>query len=365
MTPAVNSSPAAATSAGTADLPLDDRGLPPASRLASWLKTRAAWIFLLDVGLVALFAIVTPEHVFWSVENTKNLLLSLSEGLLLALGLTMMLGAGIFDLSLGANLVLSSVVGAKVMLLFQGTAGDAASYHPLGLAVVLGATACIATGLLFGLVNGLIIAVGGVNSLIATLATLGIGTGIADLITKGTDVGGLPVSLQSDIGQSTIFNLIPVPAIAALVAFGALWIVVRYLRYGLRVQAIGSSSAAAERAGVRVRTHLISLTVLAGGLAGTAAFIDLTRFASTSLPGHQNDALNAVTAAVIGGTLLEGGSIAIVGTLWGACLAVILQTGLVLSGVSAYWQLIVVGGVLLIAVLLDRISLRRRASARG
>jgi ribose transport system permease protein len=365
MTPAATPSPKAETPAGTTEQPLDDRGLPPASRLASWLRTRSAWILLLDVGLIVLFAIVTPDHVFWSVENTKNLLLSLSEGLLLALGLTMMLGAGIFDLSLGANLVLSSVVGAKVMLLFQGTAGDAASYHPLGLAIVVGAAACMATGLLFGLINGLIIAVGGVNSLIATLATLGIGTGIADLITQGTDVGGLPASLQSGIGQSTIFNLIPVPAIAALVAFGVLWVVVRYLRYGLRVQAIGSSSTAAERAGVRVRAHLISLTMLAGGLAGIAAFIDLSRFASTSLPGHANDALNAVTAAVIGGTLLEGGRIAIVGTLWGACLAVILQTGLVLSGVSAYWQLIVVGGVLLIAVLLDRIALRRRASAHS
>jgi ribose transport system permease protein len=340
--------------------PIDDRALVPASRLASWLKTRAAWILLFDVALVVLFTIITPDHVFSTTANVKNLLLGLSEGLLLALGLTMMLGAGIFDLSLGANLVLSSVVGAKVMLMFETAGGG---FHSAWPAIALGALACVATGALFGLVNGLIIAVADVNSLIATLATLGIGTGLADLITGGTDTGGLPVPLQTNIGLRT-FGIVPLPAIAALVALAILWAVVRYTRYGMRVQAIGSSRAAAERAGLRVRGQLISLTVLAGALAGIAGFVDLSRFGSTSLNGHPSDALNAVTAAVIGGTLLEGGRISVIGTLWGACLAVVLQTGLVISGVSAFWQLIVVGVVLLVAVVLDRIAFRRRAQAR-
>ena len=269
----------------------------------------------------------------------------------------MMLGAGIFDLSLGANLVLSSVVGAKVMLLFPASGGSPAP------AIIVGLAACLATGLLYGLINGLIIAVIGINSLIATLATLGIGTGIADLLTSGTDLGGLPAQIQTDIGLRS-FGVVPLPSVVALAAVVVLWAVVRYTRYGLRVQGIGSSRAAAERASLRVRAYLISLTVMAGGLAGIAGFIDLTRFGSTTLAGRPNDALNAVTAAVIGGTLLEGGYISIIGTLWGACLAVILETGLVISGVSAFWQLIVVGFVLLVAVALDRVTVRRRARAR-
>jgi len=356
MTPLRNQPSVPATDQA-AQQPVDDRALVPVSRLAAWLKTRAAWILLLDIALVILFTLVTPHHVFATTANVKNVLLALTEALLLALGLTMMLGAGIFDLSLGANLVLSSVVGAKVMLLFQTAGGS------IGAAIVVGAIACVITGLLYGLVNGLIIAVADVNSLIATLATLGIGTGIADLLTGGTDVGGLPVQLQTDIGLRT-FSVVPLPAVAALAALAILWAVVRYTRYGLRVQGIGSSRAAAERAGLRVRAHLISLTMLGGGLAGIAGFVDLTRFGSTSLAGHPNDALNAVTAAVIGGTLLAGGYISIVGTLWGACLAVILETGLVISGVLAFWQLIVVGVVLLVAVVLDRITARRRARAR-
>jgi len=346
------------------DDPRDDRALEPPSRLAMWLKTRAAWVFVLDAGLVALFTAVTPNHVFWSTANAQALLLAMSETLLLALGLSMLLGAGIFDLSLGANLVLSAVVGATAVEQFQGVHGDASSYQNVVLAVLVGALACVASGVLFGLVNGLVIAVGDVNSLIATLATLGIGTGMAELIANGSDVAGMPVSLQTNIGLRRVVG-IPVPALAGLAALVVLWAVVRWCRYGLRVQAIGSSRSAAERAGIRVRLHLVSLTILAGGMAGVAGFIDLSRFGATSLSGHSNDALNAVTAAVIGGTLLEGGSISIIGTLWGAALAVILQSGLVLSGVSSFWQLIVTGFVLLLAVLLDRVAMARRAHGHG
>lgn len=343
--------------------PADDRALPRESVVARWLRTRAAWIFLLDIALIAVFTAISRDHVFFSLASFQSLGISMSEGLLLAVGMSMLLGAGIFDLSIGANLVLSSVIGAKVIASFQAVPGDPTSYADPGIAILLGFMACIATGALFGLVNGLIVAVGGVNSLIATLATLGIGTGAAYLISGGSDVSAMPPVLQEEFGLRMVGGVIPLPAIVAGGALVVLWTVVRYLRYGLRVQSIGSSRTAAERAGIPVRSYLISLTVLAGVLASLAGFIDLSKFASTSLAGHGNDALAAVTAAVIGGTLLEGGHISIVGTLWGAALAVILQSGLVISGVSSFWQLIAVGFVLLLAVLLDRVAARRRERA--
>jgi ribose transport system permease protein len=337
----------------------DDRATKPSHPLVRWLKTRAAWILILDILLVVFFTLLSRDHVFGSVANAQSLLLSVSQVMLLALGLAMMLGAGIFDLSLGANLVLSSVMGALVIRQFQSTPGDLTSYHDIGTATVLGLLACIATGALFGLVNGVFIAVFKINSLISTLATMGIGTGVALLVTGGSDISGMPPSLQLDIGLKMI-GIVPVPAIAALVTAVILWLVVRYTRYGLRVQGIGSSSIAAERAGIRVPRYLFSLTLLGGVLAGIAGFIDLTRFSSTAIAGHANDGLGAVTAAVIGGTLLEGGRISITGAVWGTGLAVILQTGLVIVGVSAFWQLIVVGVVLLGAVVLDRFAAVRR-----
>ena len=338
----------------------DDRGRPAASPVLTWLKTRGAWILLLDLALVALFTGLSDNHVFWSEASAQALLLGMSEILLLALGLTMMLGAGIFDLSLGSNLVLSSAVGALVMHRFQSTPGDATAYGSPWAAILVGLLAAVATGLVFGLVNGVLIAYGGINSLIATLGTMGIGTGVALLLSNGTDVGSLPVALQTDIGLKNV-GPVPIPAFLAIAVALILWGVVRYTRYGMRIRAIGSERASAERAGIRVRRYLLSLTLLGGLLAGLAGFIDLSRFGSTSVSGHNNDALTAVTAAVIGGTLLEGGFISISGAVWGAALGVILQSGLVILGVSSFWQLIVVGAVLLVAVLLDRLTSLHRS----
>lgn len=343
----------------------DDRATRPVNPLVRWIRTRAAWILLFDIALFALFTALSRNNVFFSAANAESLLISVSQILLLALGLAMMLGAGIFDLSLGANLVLSSVVGAMVIKSFQSVPGDSSSYHDIPLAAVAGFLACVGTGIVFGLVNGVIIAFGKVNSLIATLGTLGIGTGVALLIAGGSDVSGMPTELQLAIGLNAV-GIVPIPAIAAIAAAIILWVVVRFTRYGMRTQAIGSSRTSAERSGIRVRAHLLSLAVLGGGLAGMAGFIDLARFGSTALQGHANDALGAVTAAVIGGTLLEGGRISIWGAVWGAALAIILRAGLVILGVSAFWQLIVVGAVLLVAVLLDRLAaVRRTRSARA
>ena len=99
--------------------PVDDRALRPATVLSNLLRSRATWVLALDVVLVGIFTLVSDDNVFFSVANGQSLLLGATQALLLALGLAMMLGAGIFDLSLGANLVLSSVVGALVVQNFQ------------------------------------------------------------------------------------------------------------------------------------------------------------------------------------------------------------------------------------------------------
>jgi ribose transport system permease protein len=319
------------------------------------LGTRATAILILDVILFIIFTAVKP--VFASLASVQTLLLSGTEALLLAVGLAMLLGAGIFDLSLGANLVLSSVVGAEA---FKAIAPASATgtYPNFALAFVVCLVVCIATGAVYGLVNGLLVAYGQMNALIVTLGTLGIGTGLAYVISGGSDVSPLPAPIEEDFGLRTVAD-IPVAALIAIVIAILLYLVVRFTQFGMRTEAIGSSRLAADRVGIKVPRHLIKLTILAGALAGLAGFVDLSHFASTSLAGHANDALNAVTAAVIGGTLLEGGKISIPGAIWGTGLAVILQGGLVIAGVSSYYQLIAVGTVLIVAVGLDKISFVR------
>jgi ribose transport system permease protein len=145
-----------------------------------------------------------------------------------------------------------------------------------------------------------------------------------------------------------------VPAGVAAVVIVLLALMVRTSRFGMRTLALGSSRVAARRAGLRVERHLVVLFALAGMLAGLAALIDLSRFATTNVSGHQTDALAAIGGAVIGGTSLFGGRVSLIGGVFGAMLAVILQVGLVIVGLAAFYQLIVVGAVLIISVHIDQ-----------
>src|SRR5262249_45828344 len=154
--------------------------------------------------LVIIFGLLSREHVFWSVANLQALLLGGTEALLLALGLALLLGGGVFDLSLGANVVLSSVVGALVIQDIVGPFNVTGAYPNLALAITLGFVAAVGTGMVFGLLNGLVIALFDVNALITTLGTMGIGTGIALVITNGGDISGLPTALQKNIGLNMI-----------------------------------------------------------------------------------------------------------------------------------------------------------------
>jgi ribose transport system permease protein len=314
------------------------------------MASRATWIFLLDVVLVILFTVLSRDGVFLSTLNLKSLLLSGTQGLLLALGLAMLLGAGKFDLSLGANLVLSSVLGALAMVWAVGAG------FGVGATIALGLAACLLGGMAVGVVNGILVAHVGINSLIATLGVLGVGTGVALVLTgNGQDVTGFPVELQSGFGLKT-FGPFPAPFLVALVIAVILWVVIRSTAYGRHTLAIGSSPLAAQRVGLQVNRHVFSLFVLGGALAGFAGFVDLAHYQSTVLSGHSNDALQAVAAVVIGGTALEGGRVSIIGTIWGVALAVILQNGLVIIGVASSYQLMAVGAVLILAVGLDRLT---------
>jgi ribose transport system permease protein len=334
---------------------VDTRAVAPKPAWQRVLTTRATAILILDVVLFLIFTAIKP--VFASLANVQTLLLSGTEALLLAVGLAMLLGAGIFDLSLGANLVLSSVVGAEVFKAI-GHPNASGIYSNVGVGVFVCLVVCILTGAAIGLFNGLLVAYAQMNALIATLGTLGIASGLAYVSGGGSDISGLPAQVQANFGLRTVAQ-IPVPAFIAIVIAIILYLVVRFTGFGMRTEAIGSSRVAADRVGIKVPVHLLRLTILAGALAGLAGFVDLSHFASTTITGHANDALNAVTAAVIGGTLLEGGKISIPGAIWGTGLAVILQGGLVIAGVSSYYQLIAVGAVLILAVGLDRVSFIR------
>jgi len=311
------------------------------------LDSPAGRVLLVNLVLIALFTVASEDYVFMSVSNAQNIAVNATQAALLATALAILLGAGELDLSLGANLVLSSVAGASV----------AAELDSVAAAAVLGLAACVGTGVALGVLNGVVVAYVGVNSLIATLGTLGIAQG-----TGGADIGNLPLGLQDHFGLATVAG-IPVPALVAGIVAAIAWAAMRYTRFGVHTLAAGSSRGAAVRRGLRVERHVLALFAIAGGLCGIAGFIDIARFASTTVAGHQLDALAAITAVVIGGGALAGGRVSIPGAVLGALLIVILQVGLVVVGLDPFWQLIAVGAVLIAAVTLERVETVRRAHA--
>lgn len=335
--------------------PDDGRAIRTRSLAGRILSVNWVWLLGVNLLLVLIFGLLSQNNVFWSFASLRLLLLNGTETLLLATAITVLLGAGLIDISVGANLVLSSVLGAIVMREL-----NASGASPI-VSILAGLATCLGTGMLFGLMNGVLVAYLEVNSLVVTLGTTGVGTGIALLITGGSDVTGLPKELQANFALNNIAGF-PLPGILALLVVAAIWFMFKYTRFGMRTLAIGSSKASAERAGVAVRRHILTLMVLGGMIAGLAGFVDVSRYAATVILGHTNAPLAAITAAVIGGTVLEGGRVSILGTVMGAALSVLLLGGLTIISVSSFWQLILIGAVLIFAVATDRIRYRTALS---
>lgn len=329
------------------------------SRFGNLTRSSTFWIFLVVVGLVVVFGAITPNNVFIKPTNLLTIGLNASQIILLALGMTFLIAAGQLDLSVGFSLILSSVLAAKTMVAVGGPLDQvsAGNYPNLIPAIVAGIVVAIGSGALFGLINGLLVTRLRLNSFIATLATSGIYYGIALIFTSAANVPFLPDQLQTYFGSNRLFGLVPVPLLVTLAICAVLWWTMRKTRFGVRTLAIGSEREAAVRAGIAVDTHMLRLFVLMGVLVGVAAVIDLARNASTNVVGHQTDNLQAIAAVVLGGTSLFGGIASIGGTLLGSLIPVMMANGLVILNVQPFFQLVVVGLILIVAVYLDQ---RRR-----
>lgn len=322
-------------------------------------KSTPVGMAIIVLGLIIIFGVLSPNGAFLRISNLTTMTLNVSVAMLLAVGITLVLAAGELDLSIGANVVLSSVVAAKILVALAGSydqvrVGD---YPTLELGLIVGSIAGVATGTLFGLINGLLVTRLRINSFIVTLGTMGIGTGLAYVLTSGTNVPYVPRVIQTGFGVEKLFGLIPYPMTIVLVISAVLWYTLHATRFGLHTLAIGSSREAAERAGIQSTRHVLILFVVMGALAGVAALLDLTRFATTNIGGHQTTPLAAIAAVVIGGTSLFGGRATIAGSMVGSLIPVVLGTGLVILGVPSFYQLIVVGAILIVAVFIDQ---RRR-----
>ena len=314
-------------------------------RQASMLYLLAALAILIIV-----FGAMNPGA-FLGAYNLREVFTEAALLLIVAVGATFVIATSGIDLSVGGVLVFSGVISTEVMSASGGKGWGA---------VAVGLATSLACGAIFGSISGLLVAKAHIPPLIATLGTLGVSLGLAQVVTNGADLSGIPETLTNGIGLGQLFSTIPwIVVIAAVVTVWAA-ISLRSTRFGQYTLAIGSNKEGARRAGIQVDRHLIKIYVLAGTLAGLAGFLNLARFATTSIAGHSTDNLQAITAVVLGGTSLFGGWATIAGTVIGVFIPTILQNGFVISGVPPFWQQVAIGVVLVIAVYIDQLRRRSR-----
>jgi ribose transport system permease protein len=334
--------------------------------LRSLRGTTSIWLALFIVALAIGFGIASwleyGSPVYLKVSNILSIGLNAAQIMVLAMGMTYLIGAGHLDLSVGQSLILSSVLAAKVMVGVGGTPQQVAAgqYPNLGLAITLGILTAIGAGAGIGLLNGLIVTRLRLSSFIVTLGTSGLAYGIALVLTSAANVAFIPDQIQEGFGGLKLLGFMPAPLALALVVAAIMWWFLRRTRFGLRTLAIGSSKEAAIRAGVDVNRHTLRLFVLMGVLVGIAAVIDIARNANTNVVGHQTDSLQAIAAVVLGGTSLFGGIASIGGSMLGSLVPVMLQNGLVILQVEPFYQFAIVGVILILAVYFDQ---RRRERA--
>ncbi len=312
---------------------------------------REGWIFGVLVAIVIAFSIGSPN--FLTKANWLNTSSTATEVLLLAVGQTFVIVSGGIDLSVGATLGLSGMVGGWVMAHFFGSGGT-----PGGVVTAIGFVVALIVGVAAGAVNGVLIARWSIPPFVVTLGTLGIGTGLADLISNGQEISTLP-ALIGNIGNTNIAGWMPVPVLVAGVITIAAGVALAKTRFGLYTYTIGDNREAAVRAGINDRRHLFSIYVLSGLLAGVAGMLVMTRLGAASPTSGANDELNAIAAVVIGGASLFGGRGTILGSVIGTAIISVLLTGLIIINVPPFWQLVAVGVVLIAAVYLDQLGAQR------
>ncbi|MED3852307.1 ribose ABC transporter permease RbsC [Priestia megaterium] len=288
--------------------------------------------------LIVIVSILNPS--FLEPLNILNLLRQVAINALIAFGMTFVILTGGIDLSVGSILALSSALMAGMIV---------SGVDPI-LAILIG---CV-LGAVMGMINGLLITKGKMAPFIATLATMTIFRGLTLVYTDGNPITGLGENYYFQLFGRGYFLGIPVPAITMILAFAVLGVILHKTPFGRRTYAIGGNEKAAFISGIKVPKVKVMIYSLAGLLAALSGAILTSRLNSAQPTAGTSYELDAIAAVVLGGTSLSGGRGRIVGTLIGALIIGTLNNGLNLLGVSSFYQMVVKGIVILIAVLIDR-----------
>lgn len=314
-------------------------------------------IVLVLIGLVVFIGFVQSS--FLSLDNLVNILRISSVRLIIALGCGGILITAGTDLSAGRTVGLAAVIVASLVQRpdYASKIFPSLPYLPLFLPIIAG----VAAGLIVGIINGFVVAFLKVPPFIATLGTMVIAQGASSLYVDRPPRGAQPIGgLRgdfTDLGTGSLgFNdtwAIPTIILIAFVVFFLYWVMLNKTRLGKNIYAIGGNLNAAVVSGVNVKKNLITVYVLGGILYGLAGVLLAARSGGATNNYGQMYELDAIAAAVIGGVSTNGGIGTAGGILTGVLIFEVLNNGLVVLGVSAYWQMVVKGIIIVSAVALD------------
>ncbi|MFZ0161093.1 MAG: ABC transporter permease [Kineosporiaceae bacterium] len=302
------------------------------------------------IGILIAFIIVLTaltKGTFSQPENLINVVRQVAAIGVIAIGMTFVIITLGIDLSVGSILALSAVVATSL----AQRPSDRMVYPGLNLPIIVAVLAGLAVGALAGLTNGLLISRFRIAPFIATLGMMTTARGLALIYSEGRPVSGLEKP-YNDIGQGAVLG-IPVPIILFLVVAVAAHFILNYTRFGRYVYAIGGNEQAARVSGIRISRVTILIYTLSGLLSGLAGVILSARIGSGNPQLGTGIELDAITAAVIGGTSFKGGIGTVWGTMVGALIIGIINNGLDLLDVSPFMQMVVKGIIIVLAIILD------------
>jgi ribose/xylose/arabinose/galactoside ABC-type transport system permease subunit len=303
-------------------------------RVADYAPTYGALAALLL--LLIINSVFTPN--FFDFNNFRNILLQVSPTVLVAVGMTLVIATGGIDLSVGSVMAIASAVAA--------TSLD----YGAGAAVIL----ALAAAALAGAFNGALITGFRIQPIIVTLALLISGRGVAQVLSNGGQL--IPFSNASFeyLGGGKVAG-VPVQVLVMASVVGLAVFAMRATPFGRYVAAVGGNEAASRLAGVRVHRTKVIVYTLSGLLAGLAGLIETARLgASDAQRVGLNIELDAIAAAVVGGTPLTGGRATVLGTLVGALIMQVITTGFVMNGISYAWSLVIKAAIIVVAVYIQR-----------
>ncbi|MCD1265392.1 ABC transporter permease [Shinella sumterensis] len=325
----------------------------PRSSLARTAKLAFVRIGVLPVLLIiALVCFTAMSGNFLSTRNLMNVARQSSYLTIVSLGQMLALIAGGIDLSVGTTLAVTSVVSALAMVAALNAFPDM-----IWLAIVAGMVSGLLVGSIIGLINGAGVALLGVNPFMMTLGMTSVGFGIALYLTSGVPVYGMPEAFGAVLGFGTIAT-VPIPIYVTLLLVVLMYVLLNWTRLGRYIYAVGGNMKAARLSGINSRSTLLATYLMCSGLTTIAGLMLTARLSTGEANIGASMPLESIAACVIGGVGLSGGIGRVGGVVLGALFIGLVQNGMNLARIDSYLQMVVIGTILVVAVIADRLRTR-------